>query len=96
MDVAAESRAKRRVTWIGAGINLVLTGGKLAAGILGRSAAMVSDAVHSFSDLVSDAVVLLGIRLSDRPADEGHPFGHGRFETLAAFILGLILIGAAA
>ncbi|OGD78500.1 MAG: hypothetical protein A2Y64_09485, partial [Candidatus Coatesbacteria bacterium RBG_13_66_14] len=45
--------------------------------------------------LVSDAVVLLGIRLSDRPADEGHPFGHGRFETLAAFILGLILIGVA-
>ncbi|HUT98412.1 MAG TPA: cation-efflux pump [bacterium] len=94
MDVAAESRAKRRVTWLGAGVNLILTGTKLAAGILGRSAAMVSDSVHSFSDLVSDAVVLLGIRLSDRPADEGHPFGHGRFETLAAFILGLILIGA--
>jgi cation diffusion facilitator family transporter len=96
MDAAGESRAKRRVTWVGAGVNLVLTGAKLTAGILGRSAAMVSDAVHSFSDLVSDAVVMLGIRLSDRPADEGHPYGHGRFETLAAFILGLILVGAAA
>ena len=95
MDAAVESTDKRRVTWTGAGVNLALTGLKLTAGILGRSAAMVSDAVHSFSDLVSDAVVMLGIRLSDRPADEGHPYGHGRFETLAAFILGLILIGAA-
>ncbi|MCK4592973.1 cation transporter, partial [bacterium] len=95
MDLASESRAKRRVTWVGALVNLVLAGGKFAAGFLGRSVAMVSDATHSLSDLVSDAVVLLGLRFSDRPADEGHPYGHGRFETLAAFILGLVLIGAA-
>ena len=94
VDLANESRAKRRVTWTGAGVNLVLAGAKFAAGFLGRSAAMVSDAAHSLSDLVSDAVVLLGLRFSDRPADEGHPYGHGRFETLAAFILGLVLIGA--
>ncbi len=94
VDLASESRAKRRVTWTGAGINLVLAGAKFAAGFLGRSAAMVSDAAHSLSDLVSDAIVLFGLRFSDRPADEGHPYGHGRFETLAAFILGLVLIGA--
>ena len=95
MDLATENRAKRRVTWAGVGINLVLSGAKFAAGIIGRSSAMISDAAHSMSDLVSDAVVLLGLRFSGRPADEGHPYGHGRFETLAAFILGLILIAAA-
>ncbi len=95
MDLADESRAKRRVTWAGAGVNLVLAGAKFAAGFLGRSAAMISDAAHSLSDLVSDTVVLLGLRFSDRPADEGHPYGHGRVETHAAFNLGLVLIGAA-
>jgi cation diffusion facilitator family transporter len=95
VNAEAESRAKRRITWAGAAVNLVLAGAKFVAGLLGRSAAMLSDAVHSLSDLVSDAVVLLGIRLSDRPPDEGHPYGHGRFETLAAFILGLVLISAA-
>lgn len=94
-DSAAELRTKRRVTWIGAVVNLLLAGLKLAAGLLGGALTLVSDGVHSLSDVVSDAVVLLGVRFAARPADDEHPWGHGRIETLTAFVLGLILVGAA-
>ncbi len=90
-----ESREQRRVTVVGGLMNLLLAAIKLAAGFVGHSAVLVSDGVHSLSDLVSDGVVLLGVRLSSRPADANHPYGHGRFETLASFILGLLLIATA-
>jgi len=67
---------------------------KLAVGIVVGSAALVADAVHSISDLFTDIVVILGIRLSSRPADENHAYGHGRFETIATSFIGAVLVGA--
>ena len=64
-----------RITWVGGVVNLVLASLKLVAGICGRSAAMIADAGHSFSDLISDAVTLLALRLSSLPADVDHPYG---------------------
>lgn len=83
-----------RVTIWGLCLNLFLTGLKLAVGIVVGSAALVADAVHSISDLSTDIVVILGIRLSSRPADEDHAYGHGRFETIATSLIGAMLIGA--
>ncbi len=80
------------VTVWGAVANLVLTLAKFAAGIWGRSAAMVADAVHSLSDLVSDAVVLLMVRISAKGKDKGHDFGHGKFETLATLTVSILLL----
>ncbi len=82
-----------RVTILGSCLNLFLAGLKLAVGVVVGSAALVADAVHSVSDLSSDVVVLLGIRLSSRPADESHAFGHGKYETIATSIIGAMLIG---
>jgi len=83
-----------RVTLVGLCTNLVLLGLKLVVGILVGSAALVADAVHSFSDLVTDVVAIVGIRLSARPADESHAYGHGRYETIAASLIGVALVGA--
>lgn len=81
----------RRVTLQGLVVNLLLCAVKMLAGLLGRSAAMVADAVHSLSDTVTDAVVLVSLKLSAKPADEDHAYGHGRFETLAAAAITLAL-----
>ncbi len=80
-----------RVTFAGFIVNLVLSLLKLAAGIVGRSGAMVADAVHSFSDLATDVVVIAFARISAKPRDEGHDYGHGKYETLAAILIGLAL-----
>lgn len=80
-----------RVTAWGALVNLALAALKLAAGLLGRSSAMVADAVHSFSDLVSDAIVLVMVRVSSKGQDKGHDFGHGKFETLATAAVAILL-----
>jgi cation diffusion facilitator family transporter len=85
-------RRTRRVTWIGFFVNLASSLFKLAAGIIGRSAAMVADAVHSLSDLLSDIVVLIGVRLSARPVDEDHDYGHGKFETLTGVLIGILIL----
>lgn len=77
-----------RVTWIGFAVNLVLSAGKLAAGIWGHSAAMVADAIHSVSDFAIDLVVLLFVRVSAKPRDDDHDYGHGKYETLATLIIG--------
>lgn len=71
--------------------NLILTLFKAMAGILAHSTAMVSDAVHSASDVLSSIIAIVGIRLSSRPSDESHPYGHERFESVAAIILAVIL-----
>ena len=81
-----------RVTLWGAAVNLLLTACKIAAGIFGRSAAMIADGVHSLSDLLSDAVVLIFTHVSSKDKDRKHRFGHGKFETLATVIISLILI----
>ena len=84
-----------RTTLIGGVANLLLVGLKFAAGIAGRSAAMVADAVHSLSDFITDIVVLIFVGISARPQDESHDFGHGKFETLATLFIGLALAAAA-
>lgn len=81
-----------RVTFVGFAVNLVLAAGKLAAGIFGRSGAMVADAVHSFSDLATDLAVIAFAKLSSKPKDEGHDYGHGKFETLATILVSLALM----
>jgi cation diffusion facilitator family transporter len=83
-----------RVTWIGLVINLLLVGLKFWGGVVGRSQALIADAVHSLSDLFSDVVVLLGLRWGRKEADEDHPYGHGRIETIATVFVGLTLLGA--
>lgn len=84
-----------RVTLTGSVVNLLLVGLKAVAGVAGHSAAMVSDAVHSLSDFITDIVVLVFVRVSARPQDEGHDYGHGKFETLATLLIGLALAAAA-
>jgi cation diffusion facilitator family transporter len=83
------------VTLVGSVVNLLLVGLKGVAGIAGNSAAMVSDAVHSLSDFVTDIVVLIFVRVSGRPQDEDHDYGHGKYETLATLLIGLALASAA-
>ena len=74
--------------------NLVLTAFKAFAGIVGGSSAMVADAMHSASDIMSSAVVYVSLKIAKKPADEEHPFGHGKAEAISAAIVGLMLIAA--
>ena len=89
------ARAGRSVTLVGALINAILVLLKFVAGILGHSQALIADAVHSVSDLFTDAIVLIGLRIGGKAPDEGHPFGHAHIETLASAIVGLALIATA-
>ena len=81
-----------RVTLVGSVVNLLLLVFKFVAGILGHSAAMLADAVHSLSDFVTDIIVIVFVRISSKPEDEGHDYGHGKYETLATAIIGLVLL----
>lgn len=92
MDKAARYSAGRKVTWIGALGNILLTIIKLLAGWFGKSEALIADAIHSLSDLVSDVVVLMSLKLAAKPIDEERPYGYGKVETLGTAILGLCLI----
>ena len=73
-------------------INAVLTIFKLVAGVIGRSSAMVADGVHSLSDFISDIIILVFLRISRKGRDKDHDFGHGKFETMATFVLSIILL----
>ena len=84
-----------RVTLVGGTVNVVLLVFKFVAGILGNSAAMVADAVHSLSDFVTDVVVLVFVRISSKPQDKDHEYGHGKYETLALTIIGIALLAVA-
>lgn len=84
-----------KVTLVGGAVNVVLLVFKFVAGILGHSAAMVADAVHSLSDFVTDVIVLVFVRISSKPKDKSHDYGHGKYETLAMTIIGLALLAAA-
>ena len=84
-----------RVTLIGGAGNVLLLVFKFVAGILGHSAAMVADAVHSLSDFLTDIVVLVFVGISARPQDETHDYGHGKYETVATLFIGLALVVAA-
>ncbi len=83
----------KKLSRIGILGNVLLAGFKLFAGIFGRSGAMISDAVHSLSDVFATLIAYIGVRLSKQPEDEEHPFGHERLECVASLILGLILAG---
>lgn len=81
-----------RVTLMGSVVNVILLVFKFIAGILGGSAAMIADAVHSLSDFLTDIVVIAFVRISSKPEDEDHDYGHGKYETLATSIIGLALL----
>lgn len=85
----------RRVTWLGISVNLVLCIVKISVGLLVRAQALVADGLHSLSDLVTDAAVLAGLRISSRPADEDHPYGHRRVTTLVTMFIGVVLLFSA-
>ena len=82
---------ERKITHISIWVNIVLTALKLAAGVFGRSQALIADAVHSLSDFATDIAVLIGLRYTSKPRDEDHTYGHGKYETLAAAVIGLAL-----
>ena len=80
------------MTMVGGAVNVVLLLFKFVAGIVGHSAAMVADAVHSLSDFVTDVIVLVFVHISGKPKDKSHDYGHGKFETLAMTVIGLALL----
>lgn len=84
------------VTLIGSILNIILTVFKIIAGVLGRSTAMIADGIHSLSDLLSDIVVFIFVRISAKGRDKDHDYGHGKFETFATLIISLMLILVAA
>ena len=84
------------VTLAGGAVNVVLLVFKFVAGIMGHSAAMVADAIHSLSDFITDAIVLIFVHISGMPKDKTHDYGHGKYETLAMTIIGVALLAVAA
>ena len=85
-----------KVTLVGSAGNVALLTFKFVAGFVGHSSAMIADAVHSLSDFLTDLVVLAFVRVSSKPQDESHDYGHGKYETMAAFLVALALLAAAA
>jgi cation diffusion facilitator family transporter len=81
-----------KVTIAGGAVNVILLAFKFMAGILGHSAAMIADAVHSLSDFVTDLIVLIFVYISGKPQDKSHDYGHGKYETLALTIIGIALL----
>lgn len=84
-----------KVTIVGGVVNAVLLLFKFVAGVIGHSSAMIADAVHSLSDFATDIVVLVFVRISGKPQDESHDYGHGKYETLATTCIGLALLAVA-
>lgn len=93
MDEKTREQGIFKVVIVGGIVNFLLLIFKFIAGFLGNSAAMVADAVHSLSDFVTDVIVVVFVRISGRPEDEDHHYGHGKYETLATAIIGIILLG---
>ncbi|MBP5772284.1 MAG: cation transporter [Bacteroidaceae bacterium] len=85
------SKEIQKVTLVGGAVNVLLLIFKFVAGFLANSAAMMADAVHSLSDLLTDIIVLLFVHISGKPQDKSHDYGHGKYETLAIAIIGLAL-----
>jgi len=91
----ARSQAIKRTTLVGALVNVLLAAGKIAAGWVGQSHALIADGIHSLSDLLSDGLVLLAGHKASEAPDTEHPYGHGRFETVATLALGFLLLAVA-
>src|SRR5262245_13944302 len=89
----AEQRQALRSTWTSVWVNLFLASAQVLVGLYARSQALIADGLHSLSDLVADAVVLVAARHAHAEADDNHPYGHARFETAASLAIGLILMG---
>lgn len=87
------TRKINSITLWGSLVNFLLLAFKFVVGILGNSAALVADAIHSFSDFITDIIVLIFVNISRKPQDGCHDYGHGKFETFATFIIGAILLG---
>ena len=94
-DSGKEARQARRITWTALGLNLLLAGLKFACGILGASQALVADSVHSLSDSSTDLAILIGVRYWYAPADDRHPHGHRRIETVVTVVVALALAAVA-
>ena len=94
-DYMSREKEIYKVTLVGSAGNAALLTFKFIAGILGNSSAMIADAVHSLSDFVTDLLVLVFVSISAKPQDQSHDYGHGKFETIASFLIGLALIAAA-
>lgn len=92
MSVDKREKGIYKVTLIGSVVNMALLVFKFVAGIVGNSAAMIADAVHSLSDFVTDIIVLLFVRVSSKPKDKEHEYGHGKYETLATLVIGVVLL----
>ena len=92
MDNALRSKNAKRVTLVGAAINLLLALLKLTFGILGRSQGLFADGIHSLSDLLTDGLVMLASHFASRDADADHPYGHQRIETAATMVLAALLV----
>ena len=93
LEKRAREKGIYKVTLWGSFANFLLVIFKFLAGIAGHSAAMMADAVHSLSDFVTDVVVILFVRISNKPQDKGHDYGHGKYETLVTALIGVALLG---
>ena len=95
LSLQQRKRETNRITYWGVAVNLFLAIIKTVGGVLGQSQALLADGIHSLSDLASDAMVLIAVKHAGEDADEDHPYGHARYETLATVALGFLLIGVA-
>lgn len=91
MNTDSREKSIFRITWIGSIVNFLLLVFKFVAGFMGHSSALVADAVHSLSDFVTDIIVIVFVKISGKPEDEDHRYGHGKYETLATALIGLAL-----
>ena len=91
-DLQQRAREAKKVTWVGFVINLLLSIAKLIAGITGKSAAMVADAVHSISDFATDVVVIAFVGVTAKDCDDSHHYGHGKYETFATLLISAALL----
>lgn len=87
-----EAAAIRKISFVSVAGNAVLSGFKLFAGIVGNSGAMISDSIHSFSDVITTVIAWIGVKVSKKEADSDHPYGHERIECIASLLLGIILL----
>ena len=91
MEATNREKSIYKVTWIGSIVNFLLLVFKLIAGFLGHSSALVADAVHSLSDFATDIIVIVFVKISGKPEDDDHRYGHGKYETLATALIGVAL-----
>lgn len=92
METQERNKRIYKITLTGSVVNMLLLVFKFVAGVLGHSAAMMADAVHSLSDFITDIVVIAFVKLSSKPADQDHDYGHGKYETVASSIIGMALV----